>query len=191
MQWLKNITVVLLLAAAAAIAVATALSDHSDDYGQVSLTEGGTVHLPKGTVRVSYREPGESAGNSQLANPLSPQIVPTGGREPLQEKTDNGTSELVLASNADVSTLGAHADVDVPVAGAYVVTGIPAQNMTGSSITFGTTTSQAFVDEWKLLAALIGGALLVWLIPIPRRRKAWEDGPEPAWSTDPRSPYTG
>src|SRR5262249_35513776 len=128
MRWLKNTTVALLLAAAAAIALATALGDHSDDYGQVSLTQGGRVQLPRGTVRVSYRAPGESAGNSQLANPLSPQIVPAGGGAPLRESTDNGTGDLVLASNEDVSTLGAHADVDVPVAGAYAVAGIPGQN---------------------------------------------------------------
>jgi hypothetical protein len=191
-RWLKNTTVALLLVAAAAIALATALGDHSDDYGQVSVSQGGTVQLPKGTVNVFYRAPGQSASNSQLANPLSLQVVPAGGGEPLRESSStNGTSDVVLASNQDVSTLGSSADIDVPASGAYVVSASSGQDLTGSSITFGTTTSQAFVDRWKLLAALVGSALLLALLPIPRRRKAWEDTPESSWSTNPRSPYAG
>jgi hypothetical protein len=191
LRWLKNTVVALLLVAAAAIAIVTALSDHSGDYGNVSLAQGGAVHLPQGTVKVSYRAPGESASNSQLANPVGLQIVPAGGGAPLQPSSNANGTDLVLASSTDVSTLGVSVETKVPSSGTYVVSGSSQQDLAGSTIAFGTTTPRAIVARWKLLAVLVGAALLLALMPVPRRRKGWEDDPTPAWSTDPRSPYAG
>jgi hypothetical protein len=190
MRWLKHTTIGLLLIAAAAVALATGLSGHSDDYGQVGLPQGGTVELPKGTVSLYYRAPGEDAANSQITEPLSLQVMPAAGGEPLREaSTSNGTTDLEFQRNEDIGSLGTTVNVDVPAAGAYLVSSSAQHDVTGSRITFGTTTSRAFAGKWKLLAVLVGAAILVALIPIPRRRRAWEDDPEPAWSSDPTSPY--
>src|SRR5215204_5256407 len=59
MRWLKSIVSVGLLVGAAAVALVTAFSDHSDDYGKVPLPQGGIVHLPKGKVTVFYSQPGD------------------------------------------------------------------------------------------------------------------------------------
>src|SRR5262249_26221922 len=130
--------------------------------------------------------------NSQLNEPITLQVVPAAGGAPLQQKSSTtGAGGIELQSNQDVASLGSVADVEVPVSGAYVLSASFQQDTTGSRISFGTTTAKAVADKWKLLAALVGGAILLALIPIPRRRKEWEDLPESSWSTDARSPYAG
>src|SRR2546430_62158 len=80
MRWLKNTIFILLLLAAAGVVLVTALSDHSDDYGQVSLPQGGVVELPKGTVTVYFSQLGDNSDPvKQLSGPLSFQVVPAGG----------------------------------------------------------------------------------------------------------------
>jgi hypothetical protein len=48
MRWLKNTISLLLVLAAVAVVIATVLSEHSDDYGVVTLPQGGAVSLPEG-----------------------------------------------------------------------------------------------------------------------------------------------
>ena len=65
MRWLKHVLTVGLLLAAAAVAVATAFSDHSGEYGEVALPSGGVVHLPKDTVTV-YQHDGTAGFGFQV-----------------------------------------------------------------------------------------------------------------------------
>ena len=62
-----------------------------------------------------------------------------------------------------------------------------------SFLKFGTNAGAAVVDRWRLLAGLIGAALLISLIPVPRGGSRWDDETEAptGWSSDPRAPYAG
>jgi hypothetical protein len=192
MRWLKHTTSVLLVVAAAAVVLATAFSGHSDDYGQAQLPEGGTVDLPKGTVTVFFKELGQTDPIHQPNATLSFQVEPAGGGPAINETpTAGGTSEVEVQRSENIGELGSVAKLDVPEAGAYVVSG-SAHSATGESfLTFGTNPGAAVVDRWRLLAGLLGGALLITLIPTPRRSKRWEDELGPSgWSSDPTAPYT-
>src|SRR3954451_1436525 len=125
MQWLKNIIPVLLVIAAAAVALSTGLSDHSDDYGQVTLPQGGVVELPKGTVTVFYTQPGEGSDPIQQVNtPLTIQAVPVGGGNPAPVYAMDGkTPEASVERSETIGELGAVAKLKVPAAGAYMVSG--------------------------------------------------------------------
>jgi hypothetical protein len=190
MRWLKHTTVALLLMVAAGVALATAFSNHDADYGRASLPQGGAVKLPKGQVKIFYEQGGQDAvDTSQLSSPITLQIVPATGGAPLKTSaTAEGTSDLGLQRSEDLGSLGSVADIDVPAAGEYIVSGSAGQSAT--SLTFGTTAGQALVNKWHLLAALVGAALLISLIPVPRRRGAGDQA-ESSWSSDPRSPYAG
>jgi hypothetical protein len=192
MRWLKHTTSVLLVLAAAAVVLATAFSGHSDDYGQVGLPKGGTVDLPKGTVTVFFKELGQKDPIRQLDAPLSFQVVPAGGGQPLKETpTAGGTSEVEVQRSEQIGSLGSVAKVDVPEAGDYIVSGSADHASGGSFLTFGTDPGTAALHRWKLLAGLLGAALLLTLIPTPRRSKQWEDELGPSgWSSDPTAPYT-
>lgn len=189
MRWLKHTTVALLLLAAAGVALATVFSNHDADYGRVSLPQGGAVKLPKGQVKVFLQGGQDAVDTSQLSSPITLQIVPATGGAPLKTSaTAEGTSDLELQRTEDLGSLGSVADVDVPTAGEYIVSGTSGQS--AATLTFGTTAGQAIVSRWHLFAALVGGALLISLIPVPRRRSTWDQA-DSSWSSDPRSPYAG
>jgi hypothetical protein len=82
MRWLKQTTSILLLLGAVGVVLATAFSDHSDDYGKVSLPQGGTVHLPEGKVTVFYRGLADSSLADQNPGGFAFHVVPAAGGPP-------------------------------------------------------------------------------------------------------------
>src|SRR5436190_19438752 len=101
MRWLKHTISLGLVAAAVVVALATLFSDHSDDYGKVSLPQGGTVHLPKGTVTAYYSVQGGPSDGSQNTS-LSFQVTPAQGGEPLQLRSPSETSDYGLVSSESI-----------------------------------------------------------------------------------------
>src|SRR4051794_41914372 len=77
MGWLKHVLTLGLLLAAVAVAVATAFSSHSGDYGKVALPAGGVVHLPEGAATV-YEPQGRAGIDFEITT------VAGGGPLPLQ-----------------------------------------------------------------------------------------------------------
>jgi hypothetical protein len=194
MRWLKHTISVLLLLAAAGVTLATAFSDHSDDYGQVSLPQGGTVHLPEGKVTVFFRVLGETSEIGQKSGGLAFEVTPAQGGEPIAMTLANGqTSGVAVTRSETIGELGAVAKLDVPAAGDYVVAGRTDLAPGNSFLEFGTNAGTAVLEKWKLLAGLVIGALVLAVIPVPRSGRRWEDpAAEPTgWSSDPRAPYAG
>ena len=193
MRWLKHTVSLLLLVAAVAVTLGTVFSNHSDDYGKVPLPQGGVVHLPQGKVVVFYRQAGGGADGAPAA-PLTFQVTRVEGGAPVPVSADNGAT----IANADqrsetIGELGAVAKLDVPSAGSYVVSAGGAAAPGISSLEFGTNAGSALAKRWRLLAGLLGAAILVALIPVPRSKRRWEDpsGPASGWSSNPRAPYAG
>ena len=195
MRWLKHILVVGLLAAAAIVALATVFSDHSADYGQVSLPADANVHLPKGTVTVYLSSDATQPGTSGLAF----QVIPAAGGAALPMSSPGGSVSADGTQRSEViGEHGAIAKLDVPGAGEYRVVASSDLPQGTSSLKFGTTAPTAVAAKWKLLAGLVVAALLIALVPVPRHKKRWKDDPETPgaagtpndWST-PRAPYAG
>src|SRR6478672_966059 len=109
MRWLKHTISLLMVLAAAGVALATVLSDHSDDYGQVPLPQGGVVQLPKGTVTIFYSQLGDSSDPIRpLSSPLTIQVVPAGGGTPVAMTAANGSPQSVTATRSEtIGELGA------------------------------------------------------------------------------------
>jgi hypothetical protein len=195
MRWLKHLISVGLLLAAAGVVLATAFSDHSNDYGQVPLPQGGIVHLPEGTTTVFLSEPGDGSDPiRQIGGSLSFRVVPVGGGPPVAMKAqDGGTSEVAVSRSETIGELGAVAKLDVPSSGDYAVSGSSDLPAGTAFLKFGTNAGAAILDRWRLLAALVGGAILIALIPVRRSGRRWEDpaGEPTGWSSDPRAPYAG
>jgi hypothetical protein len=195
MRWLKHIVSIGLLVAAVAVALVTALSDHSDDYGQVPLPGGGVVQLPEGRVVVYLSQLGD--GNDpirQVNTPYTFEVLPLDGGPPVPVASANGAPSATATQRSEtIGELGAVAKLDVPVAGAYRVEGSGDLQVGTSSLKFGTNAGAAIADRWKLLAGLIGAAILIALIPVPRGKRRWEDETDAptGWSSDPRAPYAG
>jgi hypothetical protein len=191
MRWAKHITVPILVLAAFALAIATVFTDHAADFGTVSLPHGGEVELPSGTVKVFYKEVGESPSpTDRLVAPLRFEVTPAGGGAPLEETptAKSGSAELETQRSTDIGSPGSVADIEVPAEGSYLVTGSAGRPAGVSSLTFGTDPLGAVIRRWKPLAGLLLGAVLVALIPIPRRRPHDEAAPS-GWSSDPTAPY--
>jgi hypothetical protein len=195
MRFLKQITPALLVLAAIGVVLATVFTDHSSDYGQVTLPDGGTVELPEGTVTIFYEELGTSTQDTRkLSQPLTFQVDPAGGGPALPQKptSDSGNGELQTSRSESIGRLGSVAEVNVPSAGSYVVHGSTGRPAGSSYLTFGTTAFEAVARKWQTLAALVGAAILIMLLPTPRRRHRYDEATGPAgWSSDPRSPYAG
>jgi hypothetical protein len=194
MRWLKHTISVLLLLAAVGVVLATAFSDHSDDYGQVALPQGGTLHLPKGRVIVYYRQLDNSDPIKQVGGGLAFQVMPADGGPPIAMTLENGdTSGVALQRSETIGELGAVAKLDVPSSGDYVVAGSTSLAPGSSFLEFGTNAGSAVLHRWKLLVGLIVGAILIAMIPVPRSGRRWEDpaGEPTGWSSDPRAPYAG
>lgn len=182
----------LLFLAAFVIVVAIGFSDHSDDYGRVSLPQGGTVHLPEGTVTVFDRVHGGATDQELNTAAVAFQVQPAAGAEPVAMRLENGDlSEDQVTRKETIGEFGAVAKLEVPKAGDYVVTGGTDLEPGTVYLDFGTNAGTALLNRWKLIAALVFGALLLALIPPPRRRRRWRETAEPAWSSDPRAPYAG
>lgn len=195
MRWLKHLVSVGLVIAAVAIAIVTGLRDHSHDYGQVPLPQGGVVELPKGTVVVYFSDPANKSDPlQQVGIPLSFQVVPVGGGAPVPIASNGDTqSTMAFQRSETVGELGAVAKLHVPSSGEYTVAA-DAQVAPGtSSLKFGTNAGSAELQKWKLYAGLLLGAFLLAVLPLPKPKRRWEDetrGPT-GWSSDPRAPYAG
>ncbi len=194
MRWLKHTVSVLLVVGAASVALATALSDHSNDYGQVPLPQGGIVHLPEGKVTVFYGQPGNGSDPGQVNASLAFQVIPMGGGSPVPLlPVGGGESAGAVQRSETIGELGAVAKLDVPRSGDYAVSASSDLQPGSSSLEFGTNAGDALLQRWHLLAGLVIAAILIALIPVPRPRKRWEDegGTPSGWSSDPRAPYAG
>lgn len=192
MRWLKQTISLLLVLGAVGVLLATVFSDHSDDYGQVSLPQGGTVHLPEGKVTVFYRQLSDSTAPDQSPGGFSFNVVPVSGGPPIDMSLANeGTSGFGTTRSETIGEHGALAKLQVPVAGDYVVSGSTNLTAGTSFLDFGTNAATAVRDRWKLIAGLLLGAVLVAFIPVPRRSDRHWEGDSGGWSSDPRAPYAG
>ena len=191
MRWLKHTISVVLLLVAAGIVLATALSDHSGDYGRVSLPQAGTVHLPEGKVTVYYRVRGDAIDPGGQTGGLTFAVTPAQGGPPIAMTLANGeTSGVAVTRSETIGELGAVAKLDVPAAGDYLVNGTTDLPQGAAHLDFGTNAGTALLERWKLLAGLVLGSFLLTLIPVPRSGRHWQDDAgEPHWSSDPRAPY--
>ena len=191
MRWLKHTISVVLVLVAVGIVLVTALSDHSGDYGRVSLPQGGTVHLPEGKVTVYFRVRGGFDPGGPTTSGLSFAVTPAQGGAPIAMALANGeTSGVAVTRSETIGELGSVAKLNVPAAGDYLVHGTTDLQPGAAHLDFGTNAGASLLERWKLLAGLVLGALLLSLIPVPRSGRHWEDGAgEPHWSSDPRSPY--
>ena len=205
MRWLKNIVMAGLLLAAAAVTLGTLFSDHSADYGEVGLPSGGMIHLPSGAVTVYLGTSGESPdGAAPGTQGLAFQVFPAAGGDALPMSSAGGSISAEGTQRSEViGEHGAIAKVDVADAGEYRVEASSDVQPGLASLKFGTNPATALAAKWKLLAGLVAGAFLVALIPVPRRKKRWQDDPETPgaaetseapsdWtSSTPRAPYVG
>jgi hypothetical protein len=200
MRWLKNIVAGGLLLAAAVVTLGTLFSDHSAQYGEVVLPSGGLVHLPSGTVTVFLSTSGEMQdGAAPGTRGLAFQVIPAGGGDALPMSSAGGSISAEGTQRSEViGEHGAIGKVDVPGAGEYRVVADSDVQPGTTSLKFGTNAAAALAAKWKLLAALVAAALLLGLIPVPRRKKRWQDDPEtpgdagtPTEWSNPRAPYAG
>jgi hypothetical protein len=181
----------LFLLGAFVLVVAIGFSDHSDDYGRVSLPQGGTVHLPEGKVTVFDRVRGDTSDKEDNTAAVAFQVEPAGGGEPIAIRLENGdTSEDQVQRRETIGEFGALAKLDVPKTGDYVVSGRTDLGPGTVYLDFGTNAGRALLNHWKLIGGLLLGSFLLALIPPPRPRR-WRETPDPAWSSDPRAPYAG
>jgi hypothetical protein len=186
MSALKRILPTVLVLAAVAVVIVTLLSSHDSKYGEVPLPAGGTVELPKGTVKVFLEEPTHST-DSDLAVPLSFQVTSADGVPvPLEATAKDGSGAALTQRSEEVTEFGSVAKLDVPEEDSYRVSG-GEQAPAGSSLTFGIDSLAAVVDRWRLLAVLLGGAVVIALLPGPRRSPTADEAS--GWSSDPRTPY--
>jgi hypothetical protein len=193
MRWLKHLISLGLVLAAVGLAASIAFSDHSADYGQVGLPQGGVVHLPEGKVTVYYSQNDNSGPPGQNSSPLGFQVVSPSGVPVLVATGNSAPSDSSVTQSEVVGEHGAIAKLDAPSSGDYTVqasTNLPAGT---SFLKFGTNAGAALLDRWHLLGALLIAAFLVAIIPTPRprRRSEDEDGAPRGWSSDPRAPYAG
>jgi hypothetical protein len=193
MRWLAHTLSILLALTAVGLALGTAFSDHSSDYGRVSLPQGGTVHLPKGKVTVYLRQVGTPADVAADNNGgLSFAVTPVGGGSPIAASSANGqTSDTSVTRSETIGDVGAIAKLDVPSRGDYIVSGTSDRPPGVSNLDFGTNAGSAVLQRWKLLAGLLLAALLLAVIPLPRSGRRWGAEEPTGWSSDPRAPYAG
>ncbi len=189
MRWLKQVVPTLLVVAALAVALVTVFTDHKADYGSVP-PAGGEVDLPTGTVKVFYEGAPAQQGSPRLAVPVSFQVVPAGGGAPvpLEPTAKNGTSEVQAQRSEDITSRGSIAKMDVPAEGTYVVR-MRSASAPGSSLSFGTDPFTAVARRWELFAILLGLAVLIAFIPIPRGWGRGSEEEDTGWSSDSRAPY--
>jgi len=183
MRGLTKLASRLLLLAAFVAVFVIAITDHSDDYGRITVAQAsGTVTLPKGTVKIFFDEGAEAGGgtNRRLHAPLGVKVVPAAGGPALALlRTTPGAEGAVTERSSELGATGSLAELEVPIAGDYLVavSGSPA---TGGAITFGADRFTAIGRSWKLWCGLLAGGLLLAIVPVPRRRRPSLSEPSPA-----------
>ncbi len=203
MHALRRILPTLLALAAAAVILVALFSDHRDEYGQVELPRGGVVSLPAGTAKVFATEQGGQRDAHNLAAALSIRVAPVGSGAPLaiEPTTPESTPDALATRSQAIAAAGAVADVEVPAAGEYAVSGEMGEFPT--TLRFGETPFTAALGEWKLWGGMLLAAFLISLIPVdrvgrrtgsgatePLRPAAPVDGSQLA-SGSPYTPYRG
>lgn len=193
MQWLKRIVPKLLMVAALGVVIVALVSDHTAEYGTVPLPQGGVLHLPGDTVKVFVDEPQEPGDPRELSSILSFDVVPVGGSGALaKDATVQSNNEQLSKRSEAVGSKGAVATIDVPAGGDYRVSGGFTEPTAGASLSFGTDAFMAVIHRWKILAGLLGAALLISLIPVPKRDSSYESSGEASSYQPPRfNPYNG
>ena len=193
MRWLKHLISLGLFLAAVGLAASILFSDHSADYGQAALPQGGIVHLPEGKVTVYYSQDDNSGPPEQNSAPLGFQVVSPSGMPVLVANGNSAPSDSSVTQSEIVGEHGAIAKLDVPSSGDYTVQGTTNLPAGTSFLKFGTNAGAALLARWHLLAALLVAAMLIAIIPTRRPRRRWEDddGAPRGWSSDPRAPYAG
>jgi hypothetical protein len=194
MQWLQRVLPKLLVVGAIGVVVVALLSDHKSEYGAVTLPRGGVVDLPGGTVNVFVDEdpaPGAVKDDAHdLPAALNLEVVPVSGGTPVSQEVaaDSGSPGELASRSEAIGSRGTVATLDVPASGKYRITG----GMTDDSaveVSFGLNSFRAVTDQWKLIAGLLAGALLISLIPLPKR--SHEEEIEATAYARPVSPYRG
>jgi hypothetical protein len=198
MQFLHRWIPRLLVVGAVGVVIATLFSDHRKEYGSVTLPQGGVVTLPDGKVEVFLEDsPQQSSGGDprKLTAPLRFDVTPVGGGALVSKEAIGlaSTGEEQTERSQSIGSKDAVVKLDVPAAGEYRVSGSYGDSV-GSSLDFGISPFQAVLDDWKLWAGMLAGALLIWLVPKPRRQggEAWEeDAGEASYQPSSYSPYSG
>ena len=192
MLWFKRTVPIVLFLVAFGLILGIGFSDHSDDYGRISLPQGGTVHLPEGKVTVFDRVRGDASEAEDDTAVVSFSVAAVGGGEPIAMKLENGdVSDTQVQRRESVGEFGALAKLDVPKSGDYRVTGSTDLPPGTVYLDFGTNAGAALLDHWKLIVGLLLAALLIPFIPVPRSRRRWKDDADSTWSSDSRAPYAG
>jgi hypothetical protein len=122
--------------------------------------------LPAGSAKV-FVDSGD-AEDHNLPATLSFQAVPVGGGAPLAKEPtgSEGTPDALATRSQSIGAAGAVADLDVPSAGRYAVSGEMGEFPT--TLSFGETPFSAVLGEWKIWVGLFAGAFLISLIPVDR-----------------------
>jgi hypothetical protein len=178
MQWLKRVLPSCLVIAAIAVVIVTMLSDHSSVRGSVPLPQGGTVTLPAGKTTVfADQSVANKDDETRLQSPVSFGVAPVGGGEPLEvvPSSDDENPDQIYHRSESIGSRGALASIDAPEAGKYLVAGSFEDPHVTGTLSFGTTSFAAVLGKWKLLAGLIGAAILISMMPLPRRSSDWDE----------------
>jgi len=177
MRWLKGIAPMLILFAFGVLVLVTLISDHTDEYGQVAIPQGGVVTLPQGDPTIYVAEPGSGESERKLSQRLRFEVSPATGGEPLTKEATGkyGSDELQGERSQDFGESGSVAQLQVPAAGEYAVRGSFGDGSVPATLSFGRDSFTAVADRWRLWALLVGAAVLIWLIPTPRKRRGAVD----------------
>lgn len=188
MQWLKRVLPKLLVLVAIGVVVAAMLSDHSSEYGQVTLPGGGAVELPEGKTTVFVDDDfALPTDPNRLASPLALAVVSPQRGQLQVEPSGEGLPGALFQRSEAIGSSGSVASIEVPSAGRYLVAGTTASREQ-ATVQFGQTSFQAVAGEWKVIAALLAAAILISLMPLPRREREWKHDAPGASDGDPGEP---
>jgi hypothetical protein len=167
MHALRRFLPTLMLLGALVVILVTLFTDHKSEYGQVKLPQGGVVTLPAGSAKV-FVIGGENAEDHNLPATLSFQAVPVEGGQPLvKEPTGSeGTPDELATRSQSIGSAGAVADIEIPSAGQYAVSGQMGEYP--ATLSFGETPFSAVLGKWMIWVGLLAAAFLISLIPVDR-----------------------
>ena len=149
-------------------------------------------------MTVYYSQDG-SISEQQQNGGLSFQVIPAAGGDPIAMSSAGGSISAEGTQRSEViGEHGAIAKLDVPADGEYRIVAATDLQPGSASLDFGTNPATAVAAKWKLLAALVGAAFVIALIPTPRHRRRSPDDPETPgasgtptdWSPRPSAPLT-
>ncbi len=199
MRWLKHILVTGLLLAAVAVTLAAVVQRSLRRLRKRGAAFGWRRSPPQGDGDGLYSQDG-SVSEQQQNGGLSFQAIPVAGGDPIAMSSAGGSISAEGTQRSEViGEHGAIAKLDVPADGDYRIVAATDLQPGSASLDFGTNSATAVAAKWKLLAALVGAAFVIALIPTPRHRRRSQDDPETPgasgtpteWSSTPRAPYAG